>query len=72
MHRCPTQFKVLAIQAIIVSELTKTIVKLNHVWVYHLSDRAIQQYINAIFNPVTGNMMEYRHLIAYPATREVW
>ena len=54
------------------SELTKTIGKPNHGRVYHLSDRSTQQYINAILNPVTGNMMEYRHLIADPATREVW
>ena len=54
------------------SELKKTIEKPNHGRVYNLSDRDTQQYINAILNPVTGNMMEYRHLIADPATREVW
>ena len=54
------------------SELTKTIEKPNHGRVYHLSDRATQQYINAILNHVTGNMVEYRHLIADRATREVW
>ena len=54
------------------SELTKIIGKTNHGRVYNLSDRATQQYINAILNSVTGNMMEYRHLIVDPATREVW
>ena len=54
------------------SELTKTIEKQNHGRVYNLSDRATQQYINAILNPVTGNMMEYKHLIADSGTREVW
>ena len=68
-HRYPTRYKAVAIQAIIISELTKTIGKPNHGRVYHLSDRATQQCINAILNPVTGNMMEYRHLIAEPATR---
>ena len=71
-HRYPTRYKSLAIQAIIMSELTKTIEKPNHGKVYNLSDRATQQYINTILNPVTGNMMEYRHLISDPATREVW
>ena len=56
-HRYPTIYKALAIQAIIMSELTKTIEKPNHGRFYHLSDRATQQYINAILNPVTGNMM---------------
>ena len=51
------------------SELTKTIEKINHGRVYNLSDRSTQQYINTILNPVTGNMMEYGHLIADPATR---
>ena len=55
-----------------VSELSRTIGKPNHGRVYHLSDRATQQYINAILNPITGNMLGYRHLIAYPSTREVW
>ena len=54
------------------SELTKTIEKPNHGKVYNLSDRATQQYINAILNPVTGNTMEYRHLIEDQETREVW
>ena len=31
-----------------------------------------KKYINAILNPVTGNMMEYRHLIEDPETREAW
>ena len=53
------------------SELKKTTEKPNHGRVYNLSDRATQQYINAILNPVTENVMEYRHLIEYPATREV-
>ena len=53
-------------------ELIKTIEKPNHGRVYNLSDRATQQYINSILNPVTGNMMEYRHLISDPATIEVW
>ena len=53
-------------------ELTKTVEKPNHGRFYHLSYRASQQYINAIFNPVTGNIMEYRHLILDPATREMW
>ena len=56
-HRYPTRYKALEIQAIIMSELTKTIEKPNHGRVYHLSDRATQQYINAILNPITGNMM---------------
>ena len=55
-----------------VNEMTKIIVKPNHGRVYHLSYRATQQYINAILNPFTGNMMEYRHLISDPETREVW
>ena len=54
------------------SELKKNRKKPNHGRVYHLSDRATQQYINAILNLVTGNMMEYRNLIADPETREVW
>ena len=66
------RYKALEIQDIIISELTKTIEKPNHVKVYNLSDRATKQYTNAILNPFTGNMMEYRHLIADPATREVW
>ena len=70
-HRYPIRYKAVAIQAIIISELVKAIVKPNHVWVDHLSNRATQQYINAIIKPVTGNMMEYRHLIADPDTREV-
>ena len=53
-------------------ELTKTIEKPNHGRVHHLSDKATQQYINAILNPVTGNEIEYRHLIVDPETREVW
>ena len=72
MHRYPTQFKALTIQAIMVSELGITIGKPNHGRVYHLSDRATQQYTNAILNPTTRNMVEYRHLIAEPTTREVW
>ena len=55
-----------------VSSLAKMIVKPNHGRVYHLSDRARQQYINTIINPITRDMMEYRHLIADLATREVW
>ena len=54
------------------SELKKIIERPNHGRVYHLSYRATQQYINAILNPVIGNMVEYRHLIADPSTREVW
>ena len=54
------------------SQMTKTIEKPNHGRVYNLSDRATQQYINAILNPVTRNMIEYIHLISDPATREVW
>ena len=53
-------------------ELTKKKGKTNHGRVYHLSDSATQQYINAIRNSVTVNMMEYRHLIADLATKEVW
>ena len=71
-HRHPTRYKALAIQSITMSELKKTTGKPNHGWVYHLSGRATQQYINAILNPVNGNMMEYIHLIEYPETREVW
>ena len=70
-NRYPTRYKALAIQAIIMSELTKTIEKPNHGRVYQLSDRATQQYINAILNPVTRKMMEYRQLIVHPSTREV-
>ena len=69
MHRYPTQFKALEIKTIIVSELTKTIGKANHVRVYHLSDRDTQQYINAILDPV---LIEYIYLISDLATREVW
>ena len=54
------------------SELTKTIGKPNHGRVYHLSDKATQQYIKAILNPVTRNVIEYRHLIENPATRGMW
>ena len=54
------------------SELKKRIEISNHGRVYNISDRATQQYINAILNPVTDNMMKYRHLIADPNTREVW
>ena len=71
-HRYPTRYKALAIQAIIMSELTKTIEKPNHDRVYYLSYRASQQYINAILNTVTVNMMEYRHLNEDLATSEVW
>ena len=35
------------------SELTKTTEKPNHGRVYNLSDRATQQYINAVLNPAT-------------------
>ena len=70
--RYPTRYKALAVQAIIMSKLTKTIEKPNHGRVYNLSDRATQQNINAILNPVTGNMTEYRHIISDPAKREVW
>ena len=52
-HKYPTRYKVLALQAITMSELKKTIEKPNHVRVYNLLDRATQQYINAILNPVT-------------------
>ena len=65
------RYKVLEIKAIIMIELTKTIGKHNHGRVYHLSDKATQQYINAILNPDTGNIMEYIYLIADPSTREV-
>ena len=41
-HRYPTRLKALEIQAIKMSELTKTIGKPNHGRVYHLSDRATQ------------------------------
>ena len=68
-QRYPTRYKALAIQAIITSELKKNIETPNHGRVYHLSERATQKYINVILNPVTGNMMEYRHLIADPTTR---
>ena len=54
-----------------VSELAKTIVKPNHGRVYHLSYRSTQQYIKAILKPITGNMVEYRHLNAYLTTREL-
>ena len=54
------------------SELKKTTGKPNHGQIYHLSDRDTQQYINAILNPVNGNIMEYRHIIADPETREAW
>ena len=52
--------------------MTKTIEKQNHGRVYKISYRATQQYVNGILNPVTRNMMEYRHLIADPETIEVW
>ena len=67
-HMYPQKFKALAIQAIILSELEKTIGTTNHSRVYHLSYMDTQQYINAILNPITGNMMDYRHLIVDPAT----
>ena len=70
-HRYPMGYKALEIKAIIMIELTKTIGKHNHSQVYHLSDKATQQCINAILNLETGNIMEYRHLIADPSTREV-
>ena len=63
-HRYPIKYNSLAIQAIIMSELTKTIEKPNHGRVYKISDRATQQYINAILNPVTVNIIEYIHLIS--------
>ena len=65
-HKYPTRYKALLIQAIIMSEITKRIEK-NHGRVYNLSDRATQQNINAILNPVTGNMMWYRNSIVDPA-----
>ena len=53
------------------SELKKTIEISNHGRVYHLSYRSTQQYIKAILKPITGNMVEYRHLNAYLTTREL-
>ena len=54
------------------SEHKKSTGKPNHGRVYHLSDMATQKNIKSILNPVTRNMMEYRHLIADPTIREVW
>ena len=59
-------------QAIILSEVVNTIEILNHNRLYLLSDTATDEYINDILNPITGSMMEYRHLNADPSTSEVW
>ena len=62
----------LAVQAIFVSELVNTIEIPNHNRVYPLSYTATNEYINAILNPITESILEYRKIFADPSTREGW
>ena len=57
-------------QAIIVSEIVNTIEMTKHNRVYTLSETATNEYINIILNPITRSIMECRHIIADPSTRE--
>jgi hypothetical protein len=71
-HRYPTRHRAYAVQALAANEMLRTSIDDNKIKIDEVPETCILDLMNAIVDPTTGALMEYRHLIANERTKATW